>query len=118
MEMLQTFLAFLSPITVALIGLLQANWRKKDHEDAEKYRERMRLEEEARKQEQQATAAGVRSLLRSAIVELHHKCVGQGWASTAQKEVLQRDYDAYRGLNGNGVAVSLYDEVMELPTKD
>jgi len=111
------FLTFLSPVCVALIGVIQANWRRKDREDAEKYREKARLEEEARKREQQATAAGVRSLLRSAIVGMHHACTDQGWASTVQKEVLQRDYDAYRGLDGNGVVVALYEEVMDLPTK-
>lgn len=118
METLQIFLAFLSPICVALIGLLQANWRKKDREDAEKYRKQTKLEEEARRKEQQAMSAGVRSLLRSSIVETHHKCIKQGYATTVDKEVLQRDYDAYQGLNGNGVATALYEEVMHLDTHD
>ena len=35
-----------------------------------------------------------------------------------EKEVLTRNYDAYHGLDGNGVATTLYLEAMGLPTKD
>ena len=34
------------------------------------------------------------------------------------KEVLTRNYGAYHGLDGNGVATTLYGEAMSLPTKD
>lgn len=65
-----------------------------------------------------AMKAGIRSLLRSEIMRMHHQGVKEGFASTLDKEIIQRNYDAYHGLDGNGVATKLYDEYMELPTVD
>ena len=117
MDVLQITLAFLSPVVVALLGVVQANWRRRDHEDAERYRAQLQAEDEARKQEYAAMSAGVRSLLRSSIIQTHHMCAEKGYATTVDKEVIERDYEAYRGLGGNGVALSLYDEVMKMETK-
>ena len=116
MDIIQTLLAFLSPICVAAIGAVQANWRRSDRRDAEAWREQQRLKEDERRQEWGAVENGVRSLLRSSIMRTHHVCVARGSASTVDKEVIERDFEAYRGLGGNGVAVSLHDEVMSLPT--
>ncbi len=118
MEVLQVWLGFLSPVVVALLGLLQANWRKADKADAERWREKLAADDAERKSEADAVASGVRSLLRSSIIRAHHECVGKGWASIAEREALEKNYEAYRGLHGNGVAASLHDEVMQLPTKD
>lgn len=65
-----------------------------------------------------ALANGVRSLLRSDIVKTHHRAVSRGYAPTIDKEIMQRDYDAYHGLGGNGVATTLYEETMALPTRE
>ena len=117
-DVIQTLLAFLSPICVAVIGAVQANWHRSDRRDAEAWREQQRLQEDERRQEWAAMEGGLRSLLRSSIMRVHHECVAQGWASTVDKEVIQRDFESYRGLGGNGVAVALHDEVMALPTKE
>lgn len=118
MEMLQIFLAFLSPIIVAVLGLLQANWRKADREDAQKFRAQQEAEAARREKDYIALKNGVRSLLRSSIMGVHHQCIAKGYASTVDKEVIQRDFDAYRALDGNGVAVALHDEVMSMDTRE
>lgn len=62
--------------------------------------------------------AGIRSLLRSEIMRMHHTGIKEGFASTLDREIMQRNYDAYHDLGGNGVATKLYDEYRELPTVD
>lgn len=111
-------IAALGPLSVAVFGWIVERNRARDRADAEAWREQQRLAEEARKQEWGAVENGMRSLLRSSIMRIHHECVAHGCASTVDKEVIQRDFEAYRGLGGNGVAVALHDEVMDLPTID
>lgn len=117
-EVVTAIIAALGPLCVAVFGWIVERNRKRDRADAEAWREQQKLQEEARRQEWAALENGVRSLLRSSIMRIHHECVGQGWASTVDKEVIERDFEAYRGLAGNGLAVALHDEVMELPTID
>ena len=111
-------IAALGPLCVAVFGWIVERNRKRDRADAEAWREQQRLAEEARRQEWTAISNGVKSLLRSNIMKIHHGCVRIGSITTVEREVLQRDYDAYRGLNGNGVATALYEEAMDLPTKE
>lgn len=68
--------------------------------------------------ESAAMKNGIRSLLRTEIMRVHHQGVRDGFASTLDKEIMQRNYDAYHGLDGNGVATKLYEEFMALPTVD
>ena len=70
------------------------------------------------KEEREALYSGVRALLRSEIMRTHHQAARDGYAATVDKEVMERTYRAYSKLGGNGVATTLYQEVMDLPTKD
>lgn len=72
---------------------------------------RTRGEDEAMKQ-------GIRSLLRGEIVRMHHDGMREGGASTSDKDVMQRTYDSYHVLGGNGVATRYFDEFMALPAKE
>lgn len=111
-------IAALGPLCVAVFGWIVERNRKRDKADAEAWRAQQKLEEDARRQEFNAISQGVKGLLRGSIMRTHHECVRRGSITTVEREVLQRDYDAYQGLNGNGVATALYDEAMELPTKE
>lgn len=72
----------------------------------------------ADKEEREALYAGVRALLRSELMRTHHQAILDGFITTTDREVMQRTYDAYHTLHGNGVASVLYKEAMELPTKE
>lgn len=72
---------------------------------------RTRGEDEAMKQ-------GMRSLLRGEIVRMHHEGAREGRATTSDKDVMQRTYDSYHALGGNGVATRYFDEFMELPAME
>lgn len=68
--------------------------------------------------ESKALRDGMRSLLRGEIMRIHHQGVREGFLSTLDKEILQRDYEAYHGIDGNGTGTVLYEEGMKLPTVD
>lgn len=70
------------------------------------------------KEERMALYSGVRALLRSAIMNAHHEAMRDGYISTTDREVIERAYNAYHGLDGNGVATKLYNEAMSLPTRE
>lgn len=70
------------------------------------------------KAEDAALKQGVRALLRGELMRTHHEAMRQGWCTTTDKEIMQRTYDAYHALGGNGVATTLYQEMMKLPTRD
>lgn len=66
--------------------------------------------------EDEAMRQGMRSLLRGEIVRTHHEGVRDGHVTTGDKDVMERTYDAYHALGGNGVATRYHDEYMSLPT--
>lgn len=70
------------------------------------------------REEREALYSGVRALLRSELMRVHHDAVRDGCMSTVDKEVMSRTYSAYHKLGGNDVATNLYQEAMKLPTLD
>lgn len=77
-----------------------------------------RVEKEKADEESELVKSALRALLRSELMRTHHQAVRDGHASTVDKEVMERTYQSYHQLGGNGIATNLHDEMMELPTKD
>ena len=77
-----------------------------------------RIEKEKADEENELVKSALRALLRSELVRTHHHAVRDGFASTADKEVMERTYQSYHMLGGNGIATNLHDEMMALPTMD
>lgn len=77
-----------------------------------------RIEKEKADEENELVKSALRALLRSELMRTHHQAVRDGHASTVDKEVMERTYQSYHQLGGNGIATNLHDEMMELPTKD
>ena len=77
-----------------------------------------RIEKEKADEENELVKSALRALLRSELMRTHHQAVRDGCASTVDKEVMERTYQSYHRLGGNGIATNLYDEMMALPTKD
>lgn len=77
-----------------------------------------RVEKEKAEKENELFKLALRALLRSELMRTHHQAVREGCASTLDKEVMERTYQSYHSLGGNGIATNLYDEMMALPTKD
>ncbi len=64
---------------------------------------------------EKALGEGVRSLLRSQLIEYHDKYMERGYCPIYVKESVRRSYEAYHDLGGNGVITKLYEDVMALP---
>lgn len=77
-----------------------------------------RAEKEKAEEEKELFKSALRALLRSELMRTHHRAVRDGHASTVDKEAMERTYQSYHRLGGNGTATNLHDEMMALPTKD
>lgn len=77
-----------------------------------------RIEKKKADEESELVKSALRALLRSELMRTHHQAVRDGHASTVDKEIMERTYQSYHQLGGNGIATNLHDEMMELPTKD
>lgn len=97
------FAIYSAAAVVALLGITLSN---------------RRAEKEKAEEEEELFRSALRSLLRSELMRTHHHAVRDGHASTLDKEVMERTYQSYHRLGGNGIATSLYDEMMALPTVD
>jgi hypothetical protein len=60
---------------------------------------------------------GVLSLLRLMIIQHHDKYVEQGYCSINDKGVIEKAYNAYHNLGGNGAITTYYQQIMSLPDR-
>lgn len=97
------FAIYSAAVVVALLGVMLSN---------------RRVEKEKADEENELFKSALRALLRSELMRTHHQAVRDGHASTLDKEVMERTYQSYHKLGGNGIATNLYDEMMALPTRD
>lgn len=77
-----------------------------------------RIEKQKAEEENELVKSALRALLRSELMRTHHQAMRDGHASTVDKEVMERTYQSYHRLGGNGIATNLHDEMMALPTRD
>lgn len=102
-ELDSQFAIYSAAAVVALLGIMLSN---------------RRVEKEKADEEKELFKSALRALLRSELMRTHHQAVRDGRASTLDKEVMERTYQSYHRLGGNGIATNLYDEMMALPTRD
>lgn len=77
-----------------------------------------RAEKEKAEKENELVKSALRALLRNELMRTHHQAVRDGYATTVDKEVMERTYQSYHMLGGNGIATNFHDEMMSLPTRD
>lgn len=102
-ELDSQFAIYSAAAVVALLGVMLSN---------------RRIEKEKAEKESELVRSALRALLRSELMRTHHHAVRDGCASTVDKEVMERTYQSYHNLGGNGIATNLHDEMMALPTRD
>ena len=84
----------------------------KKREDARVERE---AEERRREEWQNAMTGGMRSMLRAELLHEYNKWTDKGYCPMESKEYVERTYNSYHALGGNGIGTSMYNEVMALP---
>lgn len=67
------------------------------------------------KQSIKALKGGLLSLLRAEIIRSHDKYTQKGFCPLYAKEALEKAYNAYSALGGNGAMKQVYEETMNLP---
>ena len=102
-ELDSQFAIYSAAAVVALLGVMLSN---------------RRIEKKKADEENELVKSALRALLRSELMRTHHQAVRDGHASTLDKEVMERTYQSYHRLGGNGIATNLYNEMMALPTRD
>ena len=102
-ELDSQFAIYSAAAVVALLGVMLSN---------------RRVEKKNADEENELVKSALRALLRSELMRTHHQAVRDGHASTLDKEVMERTYQSYHRLGGNGIATNLYDEMMAPPTRD
>jgi len=86
----------------------QLDRREKERE--QRFQERHQ-EAEKVKELSYATALGLQSLLRNDIINLHKECVKNGYKKHYYDvQNMERMYDAYHKLGGNGLVTEIYDK--------
>lgn len=65
-----------------------------------------------------AVEAGLRTLLRAELLEIHAKYAPLGCIPLDVMEEADRVYQAYHSLGGNGAGTKIYEELKALPAVD
>lgn len=95
-------------VPAVLGGML--GWLLKLIKDMRRKAER---EENEQNEKMDALCEGVRSLLRTELVHIHSKHVENDVPmKLTDREYLERTYDAYHRLGGNGTGTELYNAVI------
>lgn len=71
----------------------------------------------AKKTEDAAVNDGLKSLLRGDIIHSHDKYSERGYCPIYAREALEKEYQSYHNLGGNGVVTHLMEEIRALPTE-
>lgn len=66
-------------------------------------------------QENQALRDGMRSLLRSQIVDTCEACLRDGWCGARKRDTIGDLYASYHALGGNGTVTALVEQTQNLP---
>lgn len=65
--------------------------------------------------EDESLRTGVQALLMANLESKHDEMIKKGFASYREKELYEKQYNAYHNLGKNGVMTAAYEEVMALP---
>ncbi len=69
------------------------------------------------KKESKHLKSGVLSLLKSEIVKTYEKCIGKGFCTIYEIELINEIYQNYSQLGGNGCCSKIIDDLKKLPIK-
>lgn len=70
------------------------------------------------KEESEATKFGVRAVLRLELYKECQRLMEQNRVSTEELKNIERIYENYHKLGGNGTGTTLYERILKLPIDD
>lgn len=60
---------------------------------------------------------GLQALLRNAIIQSYNRHIDMGYCPIYEKENVEKMYEQYHALGGNGTITKLYEELMGMSTE-
>lgn len=60
---------------------------------------------------------GMRALLKNEIVRIYETSTSLGYCPSYMKENINEIYKSYHGLNGDGMATAMFNDILKLPNK-
>ena len=60
---------------------------------------------------------GMRALLKNEIVRIYETYTSLGYCPSYMKENANEIYKSYHGLSGDGMATSMFNDILKLPVK-
>ena len=64
-----------------------------------------------------AVANGMLACLRADMIAYHSRYMKQGYCPIYAKDAIEKCYQAYHDLGGNGTITKIYNDLMALPTE-
>lgn len=69
------------------------------------------------KKKVKATQTGMQALLRADIIRSYDKYTDQGYCPIYARDALEKEYESYHALGGNGTITDLWERIQRLPTE-
>ena len=113
-NVLQVIIPLISACATCVIGYLFS--KLKQHEEKREAEEDERLKETIARNE--ALRAGLLALCRDRILQGYRYYKKKGGISAQDLETMQKLYNAYHALGGNGTITKVYEKILELQIKE
>lgn len=78
---------------------------------------KIKKRQELQEKKNSAIENGVQALLRNELIRRYREYEGKGEISIIDLENVERMFEEYKNLGGNGTVKKMYEELLELPTK-
>lgn len=106
--------AFFTIISAGLVHRMNKKLKTQDERETKEETERFEKEQQ-RQDEHDAIVNGLQALLRNELIDAYHHYEEKGELPIYAMENIQKMYDAYHNLGGNGTITKLYNKLQKLP---
>ena len=69
------------------------------------------------KKKVKATQTGMQALLRADIIRSYDKYSDKGFCPIYARDAIEKEYESYHALGGNGTITDLWERIKKLPTE-
>lgn len=106
--------AFFTIISAGLVNRMNKKLKSQDEREFKDEKERAE-KEQLRQAEHDAIVNGLQALLRNELIDAYNHYEEKGELPIYAMENIQKMYDAYHNLGGNGTITKLYNKLQKLP---
>ena len=109
-NILQIVINYLIPVVLgSILGFLTTKLKESKKKNREK--------EEKQQKKLETLENGVQALLRNELIKGYREYEEKGEITILDKENITHMFEEYKNLGGNGTVKSMFEDLLELPTK-